>query len=97
MTSSARQTNYVLVTAVYLAALLALVLWAGTTVANKYAVRTIDPVSVALMRALLAAAIVIPLLLLFAIPKPNGRIEWWQAVASGGFNFLAWPLPAPLT
>ena len=76
---------------VYPAAFLALAIWAGTTISNKYAVQSMDPLSVALLRAVLAASILLPFLLRFA-ERPRGSIEWLQTTMCGATNFLAWPV-----
>jgi drug/metabolite transporter (DMT)-like permease len=56
--------------AVYAAAAGALLLWAGTPVANKLAVVSIDPATVGMLRSVLAGPVALIIALILRLPFP---------------------------
>lgn len=73
------------------AALGIMVLWGGTPVVTKLAVREIDPIVVGIMRTVLGGLAAAPLALLLRIPPPRGRL-WLPLALSGFCGFIAFPL-----
>ncbi len=73
------------------AALAIMVLWGGTPVVTKLAVREIDPVVVGIMRTLLGGLAAAPLALLLRIAPPRGRLLLPLAL-SGFCGCVAVPL-----
>lgn len=77
---------------VYAAAIGALLLWAGTPIANKIAVGTIDPGTAGLLRSGLAGVACALSAWLWKLPFPAApRQRWWLAL-SGVASFAVWPL-----
>lgn len=72
-------------------ALAIMVLWGGTPVVTKLAVREIDPVVVGLMRTILGGIAALPLALLLRISLPRGRL-WLPLALSGFCGFVAFPI-----
>lgn len=58
------------IVAVYAAAAGALLLWAGTPVANKLAVVSIDPATVGMLRSVLAGPVALIIALILRLPFP---------------------------
>ncbi len=80
--------------AVIAAAGLAITIWAGTPIVTKIAVAEIDALSVGLLRTVVAAALVAPLLALSRarFPLPDSRSGVALLLVSGGAGFVAFPL-----
>lgn len=74
-----------------LTALAVMVLWGGTPVVTKLAVREIDPVVVGIMRTVLGGLAALPLVLFLGIAPPRGRL-WLPLALSGFCGFIAFPL-----
>ena len=72
-------------------ALAIMVLWGGTPVVTKLAVREIDPVVVGIMRTVLGGLAAAPLALLLRIAPPRGR-RWLPLALSGFCGCIAFPL-----
>lgn len=77
--------------AVYAVAVLALMLWSGTPVANKIAVATMDPVTVGLLRSVVAGLIAGLVALLLRLPFPRLARDRWLLLLSGITSFAVWP------
>jgi drug/metabolite transporter (DMT)-like permease len=77
---------------VYAAAAVTVALWAGTPIANKIAVATIDSATAGLLRSALAGVIAAVLALLWRLPFPRGAGERFLLAFSGIANFGLWPL-----
>jgi drug/metabolite transporter (DMT)-like permease len=77
--------------AVYAAAVFALVLWAGTPIANKIAVAAIDPATAGLLRSALAGLASLLLAWLWRLPFPAGARQRTLLALSSIGNFVAWP------
>lgn len=75
----------------YAAAIFALVLWAGTPIANKIAVASIDPATAGLLRSALAGAASLFLAWLWRLPFPVGSRQRTLLALSSIGNFVAWP------
>lgn len=80
--------------AVIAAAGLAITIWAGTPIVTKIAVAEIDALSVGLLRTVVAAALVAPLLALTRarFPFPGSASGVALLLVSGGAGFVAFPL-----
>ncbi len=77
--------------AVYAAAIFALVLWAGTPIANKIAVASIDPATAGLLRSALAGVASLLLAWVWRLPFPVGSRQRALLALSSIGNFVAWP------
>lgn len=78
--------------AVYVAAIGALLLWAGTPIANKIAVASIDPGTAGLLRSGLAGVACAVLAWLWKLPFPAASAQRWWLAFSGVASFAIWPL-----
>ena len=78
--------------ATYGAAAVASVLWGLTPAATKLAVGEIDPLTVGVLRTLLATCIVLPAGILLRLPLPRKSTEWRLLVYSSVGGFVAFPL-----
>lgn len=79
-------------TLVVLAALLALVFWGGTAIANRYAVGFADPITVATLRSMLAGALALIVALLMRLNFPHKHSDRLLLSLSGLFSFALWPI-----
>ncbi|NVJ91128.1 MAG: DMT family transporter, partial [Methylocystaceae bacterium] len=61
---------------VYLIAILGIVIWGGSPAATKLAVQSFDGFSVAILRTVFAAALVLPFALVKKLPLPITRSGW---------------------
>jgi drug/metabolite transporter (DMT)-like permease len=77
---------------VYAAAVIALLLWAGTPIANKVAVATIDPATAGLLRSMLAGVAAAALARAMRLPFPSEPRQRWLLLVSGIASFVIWPL-----
>ncbi len=75
----------------YAAAAAALLIWAGTPVANKLAVVTIDSATTGMMRAVLAGPIALIVALALRLRFPTERLHLVLLLVSGITSFAIWP------
>lgn len=73
------------------AAWLTIVLWSGTTIANRAAVAEIDPLTAGPLRSLLAGLIAVGIVAVWQMPFPRRRDERILLVVSGLASFALWP------
>ena len=73
-----------------LAALLSLVFWGGTAIANRYAVAFADPIVVATLRSILAGIIALAVALTLRLKWPAGRNDQLLLLLSGLCSFAMW-------
>ena len=73
------------------AAVLALLIWSGTTIANKIAVGYIDALSAGILRSLVAAVIAAIVAVLLRLPFPTSRRDVVILIVSGIASFAVWP------
>ncbi len=75
-----------------LAALLTLVFWGGTAIANRYAVGFADPIVVATLRSMLAGIVALMIALALRLRWPAARHDQLLLLVSGLCSFAAWPI-----
>jgi len=73
------------------AALVTLIFWSGTVVANRAAVESIDGLTVGALRSMLAGFIGLGIAMAFRLPVPKRARHRWLLVISGWVNFAIWP------
>ena len=73
------------------AALVTLVFWGGTVVANRVAVESIDGLTVGALRSMLAGFIGLGIAAAFRLPLPKQARHRWLLIVSGWINFAIWP------
>ena len=76
----------------FLAALVTLVFWGGTAIANRYAVGFADPITVATLRSMLAGALALIVALVWRLQFPAERNDRVLLLLSGLFSFAFWPI-----
>ena len=76
---------------VYAAAAGALLLWAGTPIAMKLAVASIDPATVGMLRAVLAGPVALIVALTLGLPFPARGRPRRLLIVSGITSFAVWP------
>ncbi len=76
----------------FVAGICALLLWSGTPIANKIAVRTMDAGSAGILRSLLAGLCALLLALLLRLPFPKSGHERKLLFVSGFTSFALWPM-----
>ncbi len=74
------------------AAIFAVAVWGGTTVFTKLAVDVFDPMLVAALRSLVAAAASAPFLLTQGLSRPSGRQAWLLLLVSAVGGFVVLPI-----
>jgi drug/metabolite transporter (DMT)-like permease len=74
------------------AAAITVLIWGTTPIATGIAVRTVDPGLVGILRTLLAALVAVPLVLLFGLPRPRGRVQWLLLLVSSLGGFVLFPV-----
>jgi len=79
------------IVAVYAAAAGALLLWAGTPVANKLAIVSIDPATVGMLRSVLAGPVALLIALILRLPFPASGNSRRLLILSGITSFALWP------
>jgi O-acetylserine/cysteine efflux transporter len=79
------------IAAVYAAAAGALLLWAGTPVANKLAIVSIDPATVGMLRSVLAGPVALAIALILRLPFPARGSSRRLLIRSGITSFALWP------
>ena len=75
-----------------IAALIALIFWGGTAIANRYAVGFADPITVATLRSVLAGILALVVALVLRLKRPASRDDWRLLLVSGIFSFGLWPI-----
>lgn len=78
--------------AVYVVALLAVVIWGGTPVATKIALVDLSPLAVALLRTLLGGLAALVLALALRLPLPESAEKRWLLALSAACGFIGFPL-----
>jgi len=78
--------------AVALAAGFAVVVWGASPIATKIAVTHLNPLMVAVLRTLLAAVLLLPVLGVGRLPRPRGTARWAPLVVSGLCGFVGFPV-----
>ncbi len=73
------------------AALVTLVFWGGTVVANRVAVESIDGMTAGALRSMLAGFVGLGIALAFRLPFPETARHRCLLVFSGWLNFALWP------
>lgn len=74
------------------AALVTLVFWGGTAIANRYAVGFADPVAVATLRSMLAGALAVIIVLALRLEFPASGHDRLLLFISGLTSFALWPI-----
>jgi drug/metabolite transporter (DMT)-like permease len=74
------------------AASFAVVAWGLTPAATKLAVGEIDPLTVGILRTVMAMAPGLPLALVLRLPLPTGGSDWRLLVISAACGFVGFPL-----
>ena len=80
----------------FVAAIIAMIFWGGTAVANRYAVGFIDPITVATLRTCLAGSVALVIALALRMPLPTTRRDQFLLVLVGLIGFAIWPLTISL-
>jgi len=78
--------------AVLVAALAAVIIFGGSSVATKVAVSAINAIDVSIMRTVIGGLIAIPLAIGLRIKLPASVHQRWLLLLSGGCGFIAFPL-----
>ncbi|HUC63465.1 MAG TPA: DMT family transporter [Alphaproteobacteria bacterium] len=78
--------------AVYAAGLVTVLIWAGTAIVTKIAVRSIDPVLLALLRTVVPGVLLVPAAFALRVPRPRGSREIGWLVLSAVCAFIGFPL-----
>ena len=76
----------------YLLATVAIILWGATPAATRLAVEGIDPVTVGLVRTVIAALILFPFALLLGLPTPTDKKGWIDVLVSALTGFSGYTL-----
>jgi drug/metabolite transporter (DMT)-like permease len=74
------------------AALVALILWSGTAIANKIAVVYIDPLSVGVLRSALAGFVATLIAVIVKLPFPRSMADRLLLLVCGISSFAIWPI-----
>ena len=74
------------------AAAFAVLVWGLTPAVTKLAVAEIDPLTVGILRTVLATAAALPLALALRLPLPARAGDWGLLAASGACGFVGFPL-----
>lgn len=78
--------------AVLAAAMTAVLIAGATPIATKFAVNELDAVLVGLLRTVFAAAIALPLVLVFRVPLPASRRHFALLAVAGSCAFIGFPV-----
>jgi len=78
--------------AVLVAALAAVIIFGGSSVATKVAVSAISAIDVSIMRTVIGGLIAMPLAIALRIKLPASAHQRWLLLLSGGCGFIAFPL-----
>jgi len=76
----------------YLSAIIALVLWSGTAIANKFAVLSMDGLTAGVLRSMLAGLVALGVVLLLKLPFPRSITDRNLLFVSGFCSFAIWPV-----
>jgi len=79
------------ITYAFSAAVLALVLWSGSAIANKVAVAYMSGLTAGVLRSMLAGAVAMVVALMFRLPRPSAATDRFLLIASGLASFAVWP------
>ena len=80
----------------FFAAIIAMIFWGGTAVANRYAVGFIDPMTVATLRTCLAGTVALVIALMLRMPLPTTHRDRLLLVLVGLIGFAIWPITISL-
>ncbi len=75
----------------FVAAVIALLLWSGTAIANKVAVNYIDALSAGVLRSILAGVIATTIAIILRLPFPTTLRDVVILLISGFTSFAVWP------
>jgi drug/metabolite transporter (DMT)-like permease len=78
--------------AVYGAGLATILIWSGTAIVTKFAVRGFDPILLALMRTVAAGLALAPVAFFLRVPRPRGWREFGWLAVSALCAFVLFPL-----
>lgn len=78
--------------AVLVAALAAVIIFGGSSVATKVAVSAISAIDVSIMRTVIGGLIAMPLVIVLRIKLPDSAPQRWLLLLSGGCGFIVFPL-----
>ena len=73
------------------AAVLALVMWSGTAIANKVAVEYMSGLTAGVLRSMLAGTIALAVAFIFKLPRPATAKDRLLLITSGLTSFAIWP------
>lgn len=76
----------------FLAACLALLLWSGTAIANKFAVLYMDGLTAGVLRSMLAGFVALTIALMLRLPFPRSWQNRLLLLTSGIASFALWPI-----
>jgi len=88
---SSANNNAPVYTQAFSAAWLALLIWSGTTIANKIAVAYMDAISAGVLRSLLAGMVALLIATVLRLPFPKSPREVVALLISGITSFALWP------
>jgi drug/metabolite transporter (DMT)-like permease len=74
------------------AAALAVLVWAGTPIATRWAVAAVDPLAVGIMRPVLGGLVAFPLALALRLPRPPDRAAWALLVTAALGGAVIFPI-----
>lgn len=74
------------------AAVIALLLWSGTAVANKIAVAHMDPLTAGVLRSMLAGLVAVAVAAGGRLPLPPGAGNKLLLLVTGAASFAVWPM-----
>ncbi len=78
--------------AVYAAGLATILIWSGTAIVTKLAVRGFDPILLALLRTVAAGLILMPVAFVARVKRPRGRAEFGWLALSALCAFVLFPV-----
>ncbi len=80
------------ITAAYAVAVFVIIVWGAMPAATQFAVNDIDPAPVGALRSIIAAALLLPALLLTRAPLPNGAAAWGALAVSSVVGFVIYQI-----
>ncbi len=92
MTNSATRASENQWAVALFAAILALLLWSGTAIANKIAVGYMDALSAGVLRSMLAGLCALAIAFLLRLPFPQSGRDRSLLIISGVSSFAIWPM-----
>ena len=90
-TETADTTTYA-----FSAAILALLMWSGTAIANKFAVMYMSGLTAGVLRSMLAGVIALVIAMLLRLPRPSMTGDRLLLLGSGFASFAIWPTLASI-